>query len=185
MRFQYTVSTGDTDSNLKITGFGNGGTIADRAGNALVGAANQDLGLTIDTTKPTATSLSAVSDNGATTLNAGHTVTISVASSEVVVVDTSKGTPTLQLNDGRTAVYEDGSGTKTLTFSYRVMPGDSATNLAVTGLATNGGTITDPAGNAIGLISGALGLTIDTTTPTILGVTASTDNGTRDLVPGM
>ena len=56
-------------------------------------------------------------------LDAGKTVTLTLAMSENVTVNTTGGTPTLTLNDGGTATYTGGSGTSALTFSYTVAPG--------------------------------------------------------------
>ena len=83
----------------------------------------------------------------------GSVITLSVAFSESVIVDTSGGLPTLSLETGATdrlATYAGGSGTDTLTFSYTVQAGDSSADLDITGasaLALNGGTIRDAAGN--------------------------------------
>ncbi len=48
--------------------------------------------LQIDTTPPQLTSLTASTDNGATALNAGHTVTIALSADKALYVS---GTPTL------------------------------------------------------------------------------------------
>ena len=86
---------------------------------------------TLVTTPPTVTSIAATTDNKATDVNAGHLVTITVDTSEVVNVT---GTPTLQLNDNEVATYTKGTGTNTLTFTYTVQPGDNISDLQVTGL---------------------------------------------------
>ena len=54
--------------------------------------------------------------SGAGDLDAGKTVTLTLDMSEVVTVNTSGGTPTLTLNDGGTATYASGSGTKRADF---------------------------------------------------------------------
>ena len=77
----------------------------------------------------------------------GDAVEVRLTFSEPVTVDVSDGTPTLGLVVGggaRSAAYSDGSGTATLTFSYRVTSGDgTVTAVAVTenSLALNGATI--------------------------------------------
>jgi hypothetical protein len=78
---------------------------------------------TLDATPfaPTVTSVTAVTDTGATDLNAGHVITIAVTFNEAVNVT---GSPFLQLNDHEIATYSIGSGTDTLKFSYTVQPGD-------------------------------------------------------------
>jgi hypothetical protein len=58
---------------------------------------------------------------------------------------TVTGTPTLTLNDGGTASYTSGTGTKSLVFTHTVAAGNSATTLGVT--AVNG-TLSDDVGFA-------------------------------------
>ena len=69
--------------------------------------------LQIDTTAPTVSSV-ATSGTGITAgdgdLDAGDTVTLTVNLSEVVTV--AGGTPTLTLNDGGTAIYISGTGSR-------------------------------------------------------------------------
>jgi ribosomal protein L6P/L9E len=113
-------------------------------------------------------------DNGATDLDAGHVVTISLSINETVYVT---GNPFLSLNDNELATYTSGSGTNTLTFTYTVQQGDNTPDLQVTGLNLNGGTIQDSAGNALsGLVQGDVGLQIDTVTPNAPTVAVSIDN---------
>ena len=92
--------------------------------------------------------LSGAGDDG--TWSEGETVRVDLTFSEAVDVDTSEGTPLLgiELGDGgsatRSAEYESGSGTTTLTFAYTLVAGDGAhTSMAVTpdSLALGGGTI--------------------------------------------
>jgi hypothetical protein len=84
--------------------------------------------------------------SGGGTATVGSTVTIAVSLNEVVTVS---GVPTLSLNDGGTATYTGGSGTKTLTFSNTV----NTSNLAVPALAVTqvnlptGAAIVDAAGD--------------------------------------
>ena len=78
---------------------------------------------------------------------------ITVEFSEVVIVDTSGGTPSLQLETGtndQEVNYSSGSNTNTLVFNYVVAEGDLSSDLALkstSALSTNGGTIRDSAGN--------------------------------------
>ena len=54
---------------------------------------------------------------------AGDSITTNVVSTEAATVDTTNGTPTLELETGstdRTATYASGSGTNTLAFTYTV-----------------------------------------------------------------
>jgi hypothetical protein len=141
----------------------------DVAGNA--GAASNTLNFTGDTLAPTATTVTATTDNGHTDIDAGHVVTITLATSEAVTVT---GTPTLTLNDGEHATYASGTGTTALTFSYTVAAGDNTPDLKVTGY---GGTIQDLAGNSLAAVTGDLGIQVDTTAPTVTGITASPASG--------
>jgi hypothetical protein len=108
-----------------------------------------------------------------------------------VTVATADGAPYLALDDGGVATYASGSGTNALAFTYRVTAGQSTSDLAVTGLVTNGGAIVDGAGNAavFPTSAGALGgdIEIDTTTPQVVSVTPSGPgivNGVGDLDAG-
>ncbi len=78
----------------------------------------------------------------------GGTVPITVTFTSAVNVT---GTPQLALNDGGTANYVSGSGTKTLTFNYVAAAGQQTAHLdyvSTTALSLNGGTIIDGSGNA-------------------------------------
>ena len=94
------------------------------------------------------------------------------------------GTPALTLNDGGTAIYQSGSGSNKLIFTYTVANAQNASALAVTGNNLNGTTvaITDTDGNAANL-SGAdvtfSGLAIGAT---VTSITANPRSG--DLGPG-
>jgi hypothetical protein len=187
--FDYTVGSGENTSDLKVTRLDlNGGIIEDLAGNAshvsdLSGTANSDLALQIDNTAPTtaaATVLAIDGNTGRTSgdLNAGHTVKIAVATSEAVAVDTTGGTPRLALSDGAYAGYDAAASDAThLVFDYSVGSGENTSDLKVTGLDLNGGTIRDLAGNAShvsdlsGTASSDLALQIDTIAPTLASIT--------------
>jgi hypothetical protein len=147
----------------------------------------QALGWTIG--GPTATSLTAAADNQATTVTAGHVVTITVTTSAAVAVT---GTPTLQLNDNEVALYTSGSGSNTLTFTYTVQLGDNVADLQVTGLTLPSGALIQSVSlaNLAGGVTGDLALAINTTTtPTttvqqeILGLYAALYNRASDF-PG-
>ena len=176
LTFSYTVAAGQNTSDLAVTAFNlNGATITDGAGNAatMTGAVTNPAGiLQINSTAPTATSVTTSGSgisNGTGDLNAGHTVTFTVAMSGNVTVNTTGGTPTLALNDLGTAIYQSGSGTRALTFAYTVAAGQNTSDLAVTAFNLNGATITDGAGNAAtmtGAVTNPAGiLQIDTTAP--------------------
>jgi autotransporter-associated beta strand protein len=120
---------------------------------------------------PAVTSVTATSDSGATDLNVGHVVTISVKFNESAYVT---GNPYLMLNDNEVATYVTGSGTDALTFAYTVQQGDNIPDLQVTGVNLNGGTIQDVGGTPLfGLVQGDLALQIDTVGPQVQSFTAS------------
>ena len=91
--------------------------------------------------------LSGAGEDG--TWSESETVRVALTFSESVDVDTSAGTPSLGIELGvggsaRSAAYESGSGTATLTFAYTLVADDGDhTSMAVTpdSLALNGGTI--------------------------------------------
>ena len=196
--FSYTVGAGENASDLDQASTSAlalaGGTIRDGAGNNAVltlptpgaaGSLGADKAIVIDTTAPTVTGVSATTANGA--YKAGDVITITVGFSEAVAVT---GTPTLALNSGGTATYASGTGTGTLVFSYTVASGQNAGDLdyaSTSALALAGGTIRDGAGNNAVLTlptpggAGSLGankaIVIDTTAPTVTGVTSPTANG--------
>jgi hypothetical protein len=129
---------------------------------------NDGSSLTAATTTTTTSgpSISAVTDNNTTYINAGHFVTITLTTSSA---ETVTGKPTLQLNDGEVAGYTGGSGTNTLTFSYAVQPGtpgDNTADLQVTGLnLPTGSSIVDSTGKSLPTtITADLGIQIDTLT---------------------
>ena len=79
----------------------------------------------------------------------GDIIDIQIIFSETVTVDATGGTPTLTLetrtgDNDTDAVYDGGSGSTTLTFTYMVLADDSATDLDYVNTASltlNGGTI--------------------------------------------
>ena len=92
--------------------------------------------------------LSGAGDDGS--WSEGETVGVTVTFSEAVEVDTGGGTPAIGVTLGgpggaaRSASYESGSGTTTLTFGYTLVQGDgSHAHMAVTpnSLAAGGGAI--------------------------------------------
>ena len=123
----------------------------DVAGN--VSAMSGAVPVTIDTTTPAVTALTAQPSDAV--LGRDAQVTLSVGLNEVVTVDTAGGTPTLLLDNGRIATYASGSGTSSLTFAYTVGVGEHVPDLTVAAANLNGGTVTDLAGNPVNL-SGAI-----------------------------
>jgi hypothetical protein len=87
------------------------------------------------------------------------------------------GAPYLRLNDGGRATYTGGSGSNILTFTYVVAAGQNTADLSITGLALNGGSIKDDAGNNA-VLAGAAGnpagiLQIDTIAPRVTSIVAN------------
>jgi hypothetical protein len=109
---------------------------------------------------------------------AGQNLDFTVQFSEAVVVDTTGGTPRLELTIGSTtqyATYLSGTGTSTLTFRYTVQAGDLDTDgIAVASpIDLNGGTITDVPGNDAVLTftpPDTSGVLVDGVAPTIVQV---------------
>ena len=163
--FHYTPAAGQNTGDLVVSGMVLGKTTAvtDLAGNALVltGAANQDLGVKIDTNAPTVTAIAkSTTPAGLTKLAAGNHVLIDVTLKDATLGDhlTVSGTPgdpgstaALVMNDSGKAVFESSSagpaGTTILHFDYTVDT-ESTTDLKVVGFNFDKGTITDDAGNA-------------------------------------
>src|SRR6185437_5424981 len=183
LTFSYTVGAGEDSSDLAVTSFNlNGAMVGDAAGNNanIAGAITNPPGvLQIDTTAPTVPSVAAtgsgIDAGGNGDLNAGHVVTLTLSTSEVVTV--AGGVPTLSLNSGGTASYTGGSGSNTLTFSYTVGAGEDSSDLAVTSFNLHGAMVGDAAGNNAN-IAGAIPnppgvLQIDTTAPTVPSVAAT------------
>ncbi|GEM_PF-1609977 len=128
---------------------------------------------------PKVTSVSSPNANAA--YKAGDQLSLSVHFDQGVMVDTSGGTPTLQLETGsidRIASYVSGSGTNTLTFMYSVVAGDVSADLGYVGtaaLSLNGGAIrladgtnavlTLPVPGAAGSLSANKAIVIDTAAP--------------------
>lgn len=156
-------------------GAGGGGTVFELTGTGFFGP----------TTPPTVTA--ATASASAADLRAGQMVTLALSLSEAVTV--SGGVPTLLLNDGGTANYTSGSGSRTLTFSYTIGAGQNTPALAVIGTALNGATILDARGNLADLGGAATSLPgtvqVDTTPPAVASLAASTsaaDLGVGDTV---
>ncbi|MHB1836684.1 MAG: hypothetical protein ACYCXW_17180, partial [Solirubrobacteraceae bacterium] len=122
------------------------------------------------------TGLSSTTSDGA--YSAGRRLEVQVSFSAPVVVT---GTPTLALNDGGTAAYVTGSGTRTLTFDLTIAAGQNANPLdeaSVSALSLSGGRISDllggaaadlslPAAGAPGSLGASKTIAVDTTAPSL------------------
>jgi hypothetical protein len=135
------------------------------------------------------TNVTSAKANGA--YKAGDVIDVKVEFDGTVFV--AGGTPRVTLANGgagQYATYDNGSGTATLTFLYTVQPGDTSSDLdytSTTALELNGATIKDGGGNnalltlpapaAAGSLGANKALVIDTTAPTVTGVTSTKANG--------
>jgi large repetitive protein len=145
----------------------------DTAGNA--SPASAPITVNFDTTAPTVSTVAITGATGiqANTLNAGDVVSVTVTMNDATTVT---GTPQLALDIGGTPVlanYASGSGTAALVFNYTILAGQTDANgisITLNGLALNGGTLTDAAGNAATLTHAAVtdnaDYMVDTTAPT-------------------
>ena len=148
--FDYTIGAGDATPSLTIASVDlpGGSTIKDVSGN------NADFALAIDQTMGVqigpAFVAAVLPEDEQTAIGTGQTVEITIALSQAVVVDTSKGTPTLALSNGAAATYDAAASDPTkglLVFDYKVGAGDqAAANLLVGKVALNGATVRDAGG---------------------------------------
>lgn len=182
--FSYTVQPGDNDSdgitvqtNLVL----NGGSIADsllghEALTLLMGPADTS-GIKIDTVDPQITTVN-IPANG--TYQAGQHLDFTVNFNESVLVDTTSGTPTMDVKVGTetvTANYLSGSGSSALVFRYTIQPGNNDTDGIELGtsIALNSGTVRDTAGNSAILklngVNSTENIKIDANTPEVHSVT--------------
>ncbi len=190
LTFSYTVVATDADSDgisvaaNKLTL--NGGTIQDAASNNATlthTALAAQSGHKVDGVVPTVSGAPSVtsaagSDN---TYAIGDTISVKVTFSENVTVDTTDGTPQLEIavgSNNRQANYASGTGSTELTFSYTVASGDADSDgiaVAANKLTLHSGTIQDAAGNNATLTHAALaaqsGHKVDGVVPTVLSAT--------------
>ena len=157
----------------------------DAAGN--LGAAGASPSFSLDTVAPTLTNVllsSAIgaslspSDATVSLLNAGDTLLATVTFSEVIVVNITAGSPTLELTVGSSTVqatYVSGSGTNALVFSTAIVNGQTDNDgvaIALNALHLNGASLKDAAGNAATIISSAVASNpaylVDTTAPSVI-----------------
>ncbi|MDQ7089514.1 MAG: cadherin domain-containing protein [Methylococcales bacterium] len=128
-------------------------TTNDKTGNVTVTTVDEVTGVstTTDITAPILTDISAPSGTYAIL----DTVEITLTYNEAVIVDVSRGLPTLSLSNGTLAGYVSGSGHNSLVFGYQIKSGDTDTkNLDVLSINLNSGTITDAGGNTAGFALG-------------------------------
>ncbi|MBR7522572.1 DUF4347 domain-containing protein [Pseudomonas juntendi] len=149
--------TGEGDITLALNGSGTG--IADAAGNA-VGVGLTGETYSVDRTSPSVTSVS-VPANGSYV--AGQNLDFTVNLSEATLVDTSAGTPRIEvtLDNGEVAyaTYVSGSGSTALVFRLSVVTGQVDSDGITLGNAIqlNGGTLRDAVGNDTTLVLNNVG----------------------------
>jgi len=200
LSFGYTVQAGDLSSDLDYVGTSSltaGTSIQDAVGNnatltlpspGAAGSLGANKALVIDGVVPTVTGVSATTANG--TYKEGDLVEVTVTFSEAVTV---LGSPELTLETGttdRAVDYFSGTGTTVLTFNYTVQAGDESADLDYVGTTslTAGSSLQDAAGNDATLTLATPGATnslgdnknlvIDTSAPTVTGVSSSSANAT-------
>ena len=178
--FQYDVQAGDNDgdgiavNSLEL----NGGSIRDDAGNDLVLTLNgvgDTSGVLVDALPP---SINSVSVPPYDIYTIGNALDFTINASEPVTVNTTGGTPRLQLDIGGTtryATYLSGSGTSALVFRYVVQAGDNDIDgIDVAILELDGGTIRDGAGNNLILtlnsVTDTSGVLVDTQPPSVSAI---------------
>jgi hypothetical protein len=177
--FDYNVGANDYSTDLTVLALNlNGATIKDTNGvNADVsGAANSDLALDVNAavvTDVTVTPQTGEADSGAK-------VTLTLAMSGAVTVNTKAGAPTLTLNDGATANYDAKASNLfagLLVFDYVVAASDHTPSLGIAQLNLNGAIIDGANGKAadftavstfttnlqIGPATGAVAVSVDAT----------------------
>jgi len=193
----FSLASGASGQTLNVAGHANAANFQGissftlTVGDNTLAASFDDIALTnIVAAGPTVSSVTSSTSNGS--YKAGDIIAVQVNFSASVTVS---GTPQLTLETGttdRTLNYVSGSGSSTLLFNYTVQAGDTSADLdyqSTSALSLNGGTINATSGGAAATLTlatpgaaNSLGankaIIIDTTAPTVSGVTSSTANGT-------
>ena len=140
--------------------------------------------ITVVETVPTITSIAITSSAGSDNRYAiGETIDVTATFTEPVTVT---NLPRMAVNGltGKYFTYSGGSGTSTLTFTYTVASGDSATGgvgVALNALALNGGTINDSVGVAATIthpvVATSASHIVDGVLPTVASFSTSKSDG--------
>jgi VCBS repeat-containing protein len=175
--FSYTVQAGDHDEDGIVVAEleTNASTLRDSAGNLLITTLNSvgsTAGILVDGIAPTIASVGVPAND---TYRGGQTLDFTVNFNEPVAVNSSGGTPRLELTIGPTARYanyQSGSGTSALVFRYTVQDGDNDDDgIVVREIQTNGGTLRDSAGNnatlTLNSVGNTAGVLVDTMAPNV------------------
>ncbi|PZD94525.1 hypothetical protein DNH61_17560 [Paenibacillus sambharensis] len=158
--FRYTIVPGDLDlDGLEASGSTiqlGGAAITDAAGNELaLNLPQADLsGIKVDTVLPVIRGIDLPAEGA---YRAGQELVFTVQLNKPVAVDTSNGTPVLQLTVGseqKQAVYTAGSGNgpvDELVFIYTIVPGDQDSDglVIASNLDLQGAQLTDHSGNEL------------------------------------
>jgi hypothetical protein len=149
LAFQYKAGGSDKFSNLQITSFNANGSTVDGVGGASVDFStvlDSPIGLSVNSPLV----VTSVSSPQTGVIAEGQTAQLTLSMNESLSVNSSGGLPTLTLNDGGTAAYNDAASNPSsgkLAFDYTVQPGESTQNLAISGFSLPvGTTVQDAAG---------------------------------------
>jgi Hint domain/Subtilase family len=181
LTFDYVVGSADATPDLSVfdVALPAGTTVQDASGdNAdFSEALNQGLGVQVD---PSFVNLFGAGGNGA--IATGGTAQLSITMTTPVTIDTSGGSPTLTLNDNKTATYDAAASNPAsgaLVFDNVVAADDQTPDLQINSISLNGATIVDTHGVAVDF-SGALdyptGLTVNS--PVAVTEVMSSQSGT-------
>ncbi len=185
--------TGDTDGNpatVSLTPNAGVATFTGLQGKyTLAGATSENFNLQASSgalTDTNSSQLTAIADAAVTSVNiptngtygVGQILTFTVKFDENITVNTAGGTPQIAITLGSTtyqAIYQSGSGTNTLAFSYLVKSGDSDSDgITIGALNLNGGTLIGAEGNFVQLSLNNVGVTtgvlVDAAAPTVSSV---------------
>ncbi|MCF7905103.1 MAG: hypothetical protein K9M49_08115, partial [Candidatus Marinimicrobia bacterium] len=154
----YTVQTGDISSDLSVNSLSlaGGATLRDAAGNnaslAITEGTNLDDNSDLVVDGVTATILSVTSTTANGSYAVGENVNVTVTFSEPLTLS-GGNTLDVTLDVGRTVSISSFTSTDVVSGTYTVQNTDESNDLAATGVAKSGGTLTDDAGNEADLSS--------------------------------
>jgi hypothetical protein len=180
--FDYDAGAQDKTPGLQIAAVNlNGATIDDASGHAADLSAADDFTTRLQIG---AAFVGSVTSSLTGEIFTGQTDQITLAMSQAVTVDTTNGSPTLNLSDGATATYDSAASNPAddlLVFDYVVGANDYTSDLSVLGYSANGAKVTD-ANSVAADFSGAAGddLYLDVNAAVVTNVTASPSTGEAD-----
>ncbi len=172
--FDYTVAAGDYGPGLSVAGFNaNGASVTDANGVSpdFSGLAQSTLGLDVN-----AATVASVTASPSGEADSGQQVLLTLTMSEPVTVNTTGGSPTLDLSDGAIATYDSAASNPAagaLVFAYTVGATDEDSNLQIARVKLNGAAIDDANGNAADLTAATTLLTNLQIGPTIPDLTVA------------